>query len=379
MAEKRDYYEILGVSRSATDQEIKRAFRSLAKKYHPDVNKDPDAEEKFKEINEAYEVLSDSNKRATYDQFGHAGVNGNASAGGFDFGGAGFGSAFEDIFNAFGAGGFGGFGGFGQRSNPNAPRKGQDSYMRLNVSFIDACFGKQETISLQVEEACPHCHGTGAENPNDVETCPRCHGTGSVRMQTRAGFAIFESQAECPECHGRGKKIKKACSHCHGNGYVTKKIDVDVKIPAGVNTGTQLRISGRGERGLNGGPNGDLYIQINVLPHDQFEREGKDIYLTIPVTAVDATLGTTIEVPTIYGDVSMKIPAGTQSGTKMRLRGKGVDDIRGYGKGDQIVTIQVVVDKDLTKQEKELYKKLQEIQNSGKGETAWQRFKNQFS
>ncbi|MCI5724170.1 MAG: molecular chaperone DnaJ [Erysipelotrichaceae bacterium] len=380
MAEKRDYYEVLGISKGASDAEIKKAYRSLAKKYHPDVNKAADAEQKFKEINEAYEVLSDPQKRQTYDQFGFAGMNGSQAGGGFNgFNGyttGGF-DDFNDIFSSF----FGGGGGFssGNRRANNGPRKGEDRYMRMNVSFMDACFGKTETISLIVEEQCDQCHGSGAASPSDVETCPTCHGSGSVVSQQRTAFGVFQTQGVCPDCRGTGKKIRKVCPKCGGSGYEKKRVSIDVEIPAGIQTGQQLRISGKGERGYNGGPNGDLYLEINVLPHESFERDGKDVYLDIPVSAVDATLGVSIDVPTIHGDVTMKVPAGTQDGTRMRLKGKGTADIRGGRQGDQIVTVRVSVDKDLTRRERELYEELQEIQNSGRGETAWQKFKKKFS
>lgn len=376
MAEKRDYYEVLGVSKSATDDEIKRAYRKLAKKYHPDLNKAPDAAEKFKEVNEAYEVLSDPQKRQTYDQFGFAGMDGS-QAGGFNqgFAGAGF-DDFSDIFSSFFGGGFGGG---SQRRASNAPRRGEDKYMRMNVSFMDACFGKTETINLSVDEMCPHCHGSGADSPSDVETCSRCHGSGTVITQQRTAFGMFQQQSVCPDCRGTGKKVRKVCRECGGQGYIHKRESVDIKIPAGIATGQQLRVAGKGERGTNGGPNGDLFIEINVLAHNKFSRNGKDIYLEIPVSAVDATLGVSVDVPTIYGDVTMKIPAGTQDGTKLRLKEKGVVDIRGGRKGDQIVTVKVKVDEHLTAKEKELYKQLQEMQNDGSGKTMWQRFKESFS
>ena len=384
MADKRDYYEVLGVSKGASDDEIKRAYRRLAKKYHPDLNKEPGAAEKFKEINEANEVLSDPQKRQKYDQFGFAGVDPSAAgAGGFgDMGGFASGdfSDLGDIFSSFFGGSMGGMGGMGGRQSrrDNSPRRGQDKYMRMNVSFMDACFGKTETINISVDEQCEHCHGSGAESPSDIETCPTCHGSGVVITQQRSVFGVIQQQSVCPTCNGTGKKVKKACHVCGGAGYLHKRVSVDVKIPAGIATGQQLRVAGKGERGANGGPNGDLFIEINVLEHDQFERVGKDIELEIPVSAVDATLGCSVDVPTIHGDVTMKIPAGTQDGARLRLKGQGVADIRGGKQGDQICTVRIKVDSSLTKQEKELYQKLQEIQNSGQGETVWQKFKNSF-
>ena len=383
MADKRDYYEVLGVSRSASEDEIKKAYRKLAKKYHPDVNKEPGAEEKFKEVNEAYEVLSDSQKRANYDQFGFAGVDG--SAGGFGGFSQGFSSGgfddLNDIFSSFFGGGMGGMGGFtsSRGRNANAPRKGEDKLMRLNISFMDACFGKTETIHLAVDEQCPDCKGSGAASPSDIETCSTCRGSGTVIQQQRTAFGVFQTQGQCPDCRGTGKKIRKVCPRCKGKGYERKNTDVEVNIPAGISSGQQLRVQGKGERGYNGGPNGDLYLEIYVQPHEKFEREGKNIYLEIPISAVDATLGCSIDVPTIHGDVTMKIPAGTQNGKQFRLKGKGVVDIRGGKEGDQICTVNVRVDDNLSRKEKELYRQLQELQGTRQGESIWERFKKNFS
>ena len=374
MAEKRDYYEVLGVSKGATDDEIKRAYRKLAKKYHPDLNKEPDAAEKFKEVNEAYEILSDPTKRQNYDQFGFAGNDPNGF-GGFQQGDF---SGFDDIFSSFFGGGMGGSGFSSGRSN-RGPQKGNDRFMRMNVSFMDACFGKTETVNLTVDEPCEHCHGTGAESPNDVVSCPDCHGTGYVDVVQSTMFGRIRTQSECPKCHGSGKYVRKACHSCGGTGYNRKRVSVDIKIPAGISSGQQLRVAGKGERGVNGGPNGDLFIEINVEPHKYFTRNGKDILLDIPVSAIDATLGTSIEVPTIYGDVTMKIPAGTQEGARLRLKGKGVTDLRSGRQGDQLCTVRIKVDTDISRKEKELYKQLQELQNNAKPESIWDKFKKQFS
>ena len=378
MAEKRDYYEVLGVSKGASDDEIKRAYRKLAKKYHPDLNKEPDAAEKFKEVNEAYEILSDPQKRQSYDQFGFAGTDPNGF-GGFN-GASGFGG-FDDIFSSFfGGSGFSGASGFGgQTRTSRGPQKGNDRFMRMSVSFMDACFGKTETVNLTVDEPCPHCHGTGAETPNDVVTCPDCHGSGVVDMIQSTMFGRIRTQSECPKCHGSGKYIRKACHVCGGSGYERKRSSVDIKIPAGISSGQQMRVAGKGERGVNGGPNGDLYIEINVEPHQYFTRNGKDILLDIPVSAVDATLGTTIEVPTVYGDVSMKIPQGTQDGARLRLKGKGVVDIKSGKQGDQLCTVRIKIDTDLSRKEKELYQQLQALQGKGKAGSIWEKFKRQFS
>ena len=378
MAEKREYYEVLGVSKGASDDEIKRAYRKLAKKYHPDLNKEPDAAEKFKEVNEAYEILSDPQKRQSYDQFGFAGTDPNGF-GGFN-GASGFGG-FDDIFSSFfGGSGFSGASGFGgQTRTSRGPQKGNDRFMRMSVSFMDACFGKTETVNLTVDEPCPHCHGTGAETPNDVVTCPDCHGSGVVDMIQSTMFGRIRTQSECPKCHGSGKYIRKACHVCGGSGYERKRSSVDIKIPAGISSGQQMRVAGKGERGVNGGPNGDLYIEINVEPHQYFTRNGKDILLDIPVSAVDATLGTTIEVPTVYGDVSMKIPQGTQDGARLRLKGKGVVDIKSGKQGDQLCTVRIKIDTELSRKEKELYQQLQALQGKGKAGSIWEKFKRQFS
>lgn len=376
MADKRDYYEVLGVSKNASESEIKKAYRSLAKKYHPDVNKEPDAADKFKEINEAYEVLSDPQKKQNYDQFGFAGIDPNGMGG---FSSAGF-DDINDIFSSFfGGSGMGDFfgGGSSRRSyQNNRPQKGNDRLMQLDISFLDACFGKREDISINVDETCSHCNGSGAASPSDIETCSTCGGAGAVLRQQRTAFGVFQTQSECPDCHGTGKKIRKACPHCGGKGYNRRKVDVTVNIPAGIDNGQRLRVAGKGERGVNGGPNGDLILYINVKPHDQFERVGNHIYLEIPVTAVDATIGTSIEVPTIHGNVTMKIPAGTQEGTQLRLKGKGISSSR--GQGDQICTVRIEVDKKLTAKEKELYKQLQELQENSNKQTGWKKFFSQF-
>lgn len=375
MAEKRDYYEVLGVSKGASDDEIKRAYRKLAKKYHPDLNKAPDAAEKFKEVNEAYEILSDPAKRKNYDQFGFAGNDPNGFGG---FQQSGDFSGFDDIFSSFFGGGMGSSGFTSSRAS-RGPQKGNDRFMRMNVSFMDACFGKTETVNLTVDEPCENCHGTGAESPNDVVTCPDCHGTGYVDVVQSTMFGRIRTQSQCPKCNGTGKYVRKACHVCGGTGYNRKRVSVDIKVPAGISSGQQLRVAGKGERGVNGGPNGDLFIEINVEPHKYFTRNGKDILLDIPISAVDATLGTSVEVPTIYGDVTMKIPAGTQDGARLRLRGKGVVDLRSGREGDQLCTVRIRVDTDLSRKEKELYKQLQDLQNNTKPESIWDKFKKQFS
>ena len=361
---KKDYYEVLGISKGASDAEIKKAYRTLAKKYHPDVNKDDNAEEKFKEVKEAYEVISDSEKRANYDQFGHAAFDQNQGFGG---GGAGFGD-FSDIFGSF-------FGGGGQqRRNPNAPQRGQDRFMSMRVDFMDAVFGTEKTVSLNVEQDCNVCHGSGAFSKSDIKTCGTCHGSGQVTSAQRTPFGTFQTQSTCPECHGKGKIITKACNECHGKGFKSKKVDVDIKVPKGIVTGQQLRVNGMGERGINGGPQGDLYVEISVSAHKYFVRQGNDVHISVPISAIDATLGTVVDVPTVYGDVALTIPAGTQGNTKFRLKDKGISDLRSGRKGDQFVEVKVEIPTKISKQEKELYQKLQE----SKGDSVFERFKKAF-
>ncbi len=378
MAEKRDYYEVLGVSKSATDDEIKKAYRSLAKKYHPDLNKAPDAAEKFKEIQEAYEVLSDSQKKANYDQFGFAGVDG--SAGGNPFSGfSGFSSGgdfgFGDIFDTFFGGS--GFSSRSTRASSTQPRKGSDRLMTMRIKFMDAINGLTKNISLDVEEQCPECLGSGARSKNDIKSCPDCKGTGRVQTTSRTPFGNFMSESACPRCSGTGKIIENKCPKCKGDGYLTKKSVVEVKIPAGIMSGQQLRIAGKGDRGYNGGPNGDLYIEVLVQDDEHFVRDGRDILVTVPLSAVDAALGCTIDVPTVYGDVELKIPAGTQPNQKFRLRGKGVKDMRGNGQGDEYVEVEIVIPTNLTREEKQTYEKLRELEGKQK-KSVFQRFKDSF-
>ncbi len=366
--EKRDYYEVLGVSKTATPDEIKKAYRKLAMKYHPDVNKEPGAEDKFKEINEAYEVLSDEQKRKTYDQFGHAGMDGSFGQGGYSQGFADFGDI-NDIFGSFFGGGFGGG---SQRRQANAPRQGNDRLMNMRIDFMDAVFGKTETITLDVDEPCKHCHGTGAESEHDVQTCPTCNGSGYVMQQQRSMFGVIQQQTVCPDCRGTGKKVTKACHVCGGKGYEHRRVKLDIKIPQGIQSGQQIRIAGKGERGTNGGPNGDLYIEITVKPHSTFNRQGDDIYIKVPISAIDATIGTTVQVPTVNGDVELKIPEGTQPNTKFRLKGKGVKSRR--GQGDEFVEVSVEIPKKVSRKDREMYEKLR----SGQGETPFEKFKKAF-
>ncbi|MED3763981.1 molecular chaperone DnaJ [Ureibacillus sp. FSL K6-8385] len=358
---KRDYYEVLGVSKDATKDEIKKAYRKLSKKYHPDLNKEPDAAEKFKEINEAYEVLSDDQKRAQYDRFGHAGVNGQGGfggGGGFgdfgDFGGFGGFGGFEDIFDSF-------FGGSRRRKDPNAPRKGDDLQFRMNISFEDAVFGKQTEIEIPREEECETCHGTGAKPGTSPKTCDRCNGTGQISQTIDTPLGRIVNRRTCGHCHGTGKIIVEKCTVCGGKGRVKKRKKIKITIPAGIDDGQQLRVAGQGEPGINGGPPGDLYIVFSVGKHPYFVRKGDDIYYDLKITFPQAALGDEIEVPTIYGKVKLRIPPGTQSGAQFRIKDKGVKNIHGYGKGHQYVNVIVVTPTNLTERQKQLLREFAEI------------------
>ncbi|MFX3623779.1 MAG: molecular chaperone DnaJ [Ectobacillus sp.] len=344
---KRDYYEVLGVSKTASKDEIKKAYRRLAKKYHPDVSTEADATEKFKEVQEAYEVLSDDTKRAQYDQFGHAGPN-QGFGGGFeggDFGGFGF----EDIFSTF-------FGGGGRRHDPNAPRQGADLQYAMTLNFEEAIFGKEMDIEIPSEEDCGTCHGSGAKPGTSKETCSHCGGTGQISVQQNTPFGRIVNRRTCDRCHGTGQIIKEKCTTCHGSGKVRKRKKIHIKIPAGIDDGQQIRVAGKGEPGINGGPPGDLYVVARVKGHEFFERHGDDIICEMPLTFAQAALGDEVEVPTVHGKVKLKIPAGTQTGTEFRLKGKGAPNVRGYGQGDQYVIVRVVTPTKLNAKQKELLK-----------------------
>ena len=347
---KRDYYEVLGVSKTATKDEIKAAYRKLAKKFHPD-NKETGDEAKFKEIQEAYDILYDDNKRAAYDQFGfaafeQAGANPGANPFEGGFGGFGGEDIFSDVLNSF-------FGG-GRRSGAksNAPRRGNDRLVTMNIEFMDAIKGGTYTITLNVDEKCPKCNGTGAKDSSSIKSCGNCNGRGYVRYQRRSLFGVIESQEACSVCGGSGKVITDKCPDCSGKGYIRKKKDIDVKVFAGINTGQQIVVNGYGERGINGGPNGDLVVEVNVKPHSVFQREGNDIHLTLPLGFVDAALGTKINIPTCYGEVELVVPAGTQPGQILKLKGQGVKDGRSGRSGDQYVHIKVVVPTSLSKEQR---------------------------
>lgn len=350
---KRDYYEVLGVSKSASEAEIKSAFRKLAKKYHPDVNKEPDAAEKFKEAQEAYAVLSDESKRRQYDQYGHAAFDGMNGGAGFDFSDFDFGDIFDGLFG----GGFGnfGFGGSSRRTNSNRPRKGADKLMRINLTFEEAVFGTKKAINIDINEKCSECDGKGGKGE---KKCPTCHGVGSVTTEQRTILGAFMTKSTCPHCNGKGYIYETTCSKCRGKGTIRKNTEIDVKIPAGVDTGNQLRLSGKGDAGSNGGPNGDLYLEFQVKEHPIFIRDDNDIYLELPITIAEAVLGCKKEVPTLYGNVKLVLPAGTQNGDKHRIKGKGVEDLHRGSKGNMYVVIKVVIPEKIDKTQKKLFEEL---------------------
>ena len=360
--EKRDYYEVLGVSKTATYEEIKTAYRKLALKYHPDYNPgDKSAEEKFKEINEAHEVLSDPEKRKRYDQFGFAGVDPNyaasqgGGAGGFGgCGGVDLGDIFGDIFG----GGFGGFGG-GARANPNAPRKGQDIRVRITLSFDEAVHGCKKNITITRQQTCTVGSGSGAAPGSQPETCPDCGGRGYVIQQQRTPFGVMQSQQPCTRCGGKGKIIKNPCKGCHGSGRVATKKTLEVSIPMGIDDDQSFALRGMGDAGANGGPAGDVIVMVTVRPDDLFQRDGYDVWVTIPITFSQAVLGDNITVPTIDGKVEYTLPEGTQSGTTFRLRGKGIQYLNGRGRGDMYVKCDVEIPKKLNKTQREALKKFE--------------------
>lgn len=363
MAEKRDYYEVLGVKKDATEAEIKSAYRKKAKELHPDLNKDdPHAEDKFKEAQEAYSVLSDESKRKMYDQFGHAGVSGGAAGNPYAGGGyTNFNTTdfdFGDIFDSFFGGGFGGFGGFGggRDSSPRATR-GNDVLMRMDLDFDEAIYGCEKKFNLDVIEECDDCHGHGGF---DREECKTCHGTGTVTTQQNTILGSFMSKTACPDCHGRGHTYKRECSTCGGKGKVKKNKKITINIPAGINTGDRQRVSGKGNPGANGGDNGDLYIEFVVGEHDYFMRDNDDIYLEVPLTLTESILGCKKDIPTLYGNVKINVGAGTNSGDKQRIKGKGVDNEFRHHKGDMYLIFKVYTPKKLSREQKDLIEQLSE-------------------
>lgn len=388
--DKRDYYEVLGLQKGATDADIKKAYRKLAKQYHPDLNPDnPEAAEKFKEINEANQVLSDPDKRAKYDQFGFAGVDpsygAGAGAGGFGgFGGFDGGIDLGDIFGDIFGGGFGAsFGGSGTRTSPNAPRRGTDIGVTLDVEFMDACKGVSRDLNVNRVEACDECGGTGAKKGTTPKTCQDCHGSGTINVQKRTMFGTMMSRETCKKCGGKGKIVETPCPKCSGRGTVTQKKTINVNVPAGVDDGVTLNVRGQGNAGSNGGARGDLKVRIRVKRHAVFERDGYNIHIDFPVTYSQAVLGAEIEVPTIDGPVSYNIPAGTQPDTVFRLRGKGVQKLqRSEGdRGDQLVKISVEVPKNLNKKQKEALQAFEdtlEASNYEKRSGFFEKLKNMF-
>ena len=364
----KDYYKTLGVDKNATQDEIKSAFRKQAKKYHPDLNKDnPDAAAKFKEVGEAYSVLSDENKRKMYDQFGSAAVDGsspNPGGAGAGFGGfSGFDPSsfggFDDIFDSF----FGGFGGFGGGNSRNRAQRGSDVLMQMKLKFDEAIYGTEKKINLDVIEDCNECDGQGGFHE---KTCSTCNGRGTVQTHTNSILGPIITNTTCPDCHGKGKTFKETCDNCHGTGRVKKNKNITINIPAGINTGDRLRLSGKGSPGSNGGENGDLYLEFIVGEHKFFERQGDDIYLEVPITLTDAILGNKIEIPTLYGNVKLSVSPGTNSGDKERIKGKGVDNKNKRKKGDMYVIYKVYTPKKLSREQKKLISQLADTDMSTK-------------
>lgn len=356
---KRDYYEVLGVSKTATDAEIKSAFRKLAKKYHPDVSKEPDAEEKFKECQEAYAVLSDPQKRRQYDQFGHAAFQGGSGgAGGF----GGFSTNFDfgdmsDIFDDIlgGLGGFGSFRSSNSRRSANGPRKGNDVLYRMTIDFEEAVFGTKKDINIDVIDNCEECNGKGGFNS---KTCTECRGSGTITQEQRTILGSFLTKTTCPYCNGTGETFEKKCTKCKGKGKIKKNKTIEVNIPAGIDSENRLRVAGKGEAGINGGNPGDLYIEFTVKEHEFYKREEDDIYVSLPLTISEATLGCKKEVPTPYGNINLTIPAGTQSNDKLRIKGKGVTNVSTKKKGDFYVIANVIIPEKLTRDQKKLFEEL---------------------
>lgn len=357
---KRDYYEVLGVDKNASEQEIKSAFRKLAKKYHPDVCKDPDGAEKFKEAQEAYAVLSNSNERAKYDQYGHAAFNNNGGmgggAGGYDFSGFDFSSIFEDLFggNDFSSFNFNGFSGFGGNKRRSA-RRGNDLVYTLKIDFMDAAYGAKKDITIDVVDTCTNCDGEGGF---DKTTCNTCNGTGQINSQTRTILGTIMTKTTCRDCGGSGYTFKTTCSECRGKGKIKQRKTYSVEVPKGINTGEQIRMSGKGEPGTNGAPNGDLYIEFLVQDHPLYKRENSDLYIDFPVTITDLVLGTTKTINTLDGKIELKIPSGSQAGDTLRVRGKGIANVHNGRPGDLYIKLKLILPTRLTKIQKDLFNNL---------------------
>ncbi len=369
MAEKRDYYEVLGISQDATANQIKSAYRKLAKKYHPDLNKEnaKEAEEKFKEVSEAYEVLIDPAKRSRYDRFGFAGVQSSFGAGGFDWGDFTHFGDISDLFGGrifedfFGRGGGSLFDFFFSQDRGAGPRRGADLRYDLEIDFEDAAFGAEKEIEIYREENCSSCGGTGAEGGTALRSCPDCGGAGQIRDVRSHGFGQFVRIHPCRKCKGTGKFIEKRCPECRGTGVLSRGRKINVRIPAGVDQGSRLRLGGEGERGAQGGPPGDLYVVMHVRPHEIFERDGPEIYLQMPVAYTTLVFGGEVEVPTLEGRAKLRIPAGTESGTIFRLRGKGLPDLQRGGRGNEHVRVDVEVPKEVSGREQELLEELRSL------------------
>ena len=375
MAEnKRDFYEVLGVSKGASEDEIKKAYKKMARKYHPDLNPgDKTAEEKFKEVNEAYEVLSDPQKKARYDQFGHAGVDPNFGAGGgFDGAGFDFGDL-GDIFGSFFGGGFGG----GRRANPNAPQRGESIRMSVSISFEEAAFGCEKSVTLDRYEQCDSCHGSGCAAGTSPEVCPDCHGTGTVQVRRQTPMGVFATTSPCGRCGGKGRIIHQPCPDCHGSGSVRKRRTIQATIPAGIDDGQTISIRGQGHAGVNGGPAGDLLITITVRPHEIFRREGTSVLCDAPITYAQAVLGAELEIPTIDGKVKYTLPEGTQTGTTFRLKGKGIPSLNGGRRGDQYVTVHIETPRNLNREQKEALRKFADTLGENNHEE-WKKFFRKF-
>jgi molecular chaperone DnaJ len=360
MADKRDYYEVLGLQKGASDDEIKKAYRRIAKECHPDLHPDDKAAEaRFKEANEAYAVLSDPDKKAKYDQFGFAGVDPSYGAGA----GGGFNGDFSDLGDIFGDifGGFGFGGGSSRTQQRNGPQRGESLRVRVTISFEEAAFGCKKDVTITRVDQCPDCKGSGCASGTTAEVCPDCRGSGTVRTQQRTAFGVFQSTSGCPKCGGSGKIIHSPCPTCHGNGSIRIQKTLSVSIPAGIDNGETISLRGQGNAGKNGGPAGDLLITVQVRPSPVFQRDGSNIYITTTLSFVQAALGTEIQVPTLDGDVALTIPEGTQTGSMFRLRGKGVASLRGGMRGDQFVTVNLETPKNLNARQKELLQEFAEI------------------
>ena len=387
MAEKRDYYEVLGIGKNATDAEIKSAYRKLAKKYHPDLNPgNKEAEEKFKEVNEANDVLSDPQKRQRYDQFGFAGVDpnyaaangGGAGAGGFGggFGGVDLGDIFGDIFGGGFGGGFSGFGGGSSTRTANAPRKGHDIQASVILTFEEAAHGCSKKITINRQDTCPDCGGTGAAKGTSPETCPECGGRGYVITQQRTPFGVMQSQQPCSHCGGRGTIIRNPCKTCRGTGKTAARKSLEINIPAGIDDDQNIALRGQGDAGSNGGPAGDVIVHVTVKADPMFERDGYDVTIHVPITFSQAVLGDDVEVPTVDGRIVQHIPEGTQSGTKFRLRGQGIQYLNGRGRGDQYVIVDVEIPKKVTRAQREALKAFEDSMKEDNDEKRKGFFKN---